>query len=237
MLCLFNAKAKLVKNRTANKNLVRCYMDNKILNITNGEYFNEYYISKFGGLSVPFCEVMMDGETIANIYSQQFIELRAKSLNITENEYKSKMYVYNILNNNYPSICLWFGKDAFCQVNLLTLLAYLEQIGYQGELKLNYIDDETFEVLESIIDVKLGAYSKIYEDILILKKVPQDVGILIARAIELFFDYHSDNGELSKLVRANANKERMELILLLLAKSKEYGLSDLQVEKLINSNL
>ena len=49
-------------------------MDNKILNITNGECFNEYYISKFGGLSVPFCEVMMDGETRANIYSQQFKE-------------------------------------------------------------------------------------------------------------------------------------------------------------------
>ena len=163
-------------------------MYNEILNITNGDYFNEYFISKYGQNAIPFCEVMMDADTTASIYSDDFIALRAKSLNVTENEYKSKMYVYNILNNNnYPSICLWFGKDAFCQVNLLTLLAYLEQIGYQGELKLNYIDDETFEVLESNIDVKLGAYSKIYEDVLILKKVPQDVGILIARAIELFF--------------------------------------------------
>ena len=213
-------------------------MDNKILNITNGEYFNEYYISKFGGLSVPFCEVMMDGETIANIYSQQFIELRAKSLNITENEYKSKMYVYNVLNNNnYPSICLWFGKDTFCQVNLLTLLAYLEQIGYQGELKLNYIDDETFEVLEPDIDVKLGAYSKIYEDVLILKKLPQDVGILTARAIELYFDYISLNGNLCRLILENRNKTRTELISLLLISSREYGLSDFEAERLIDKTL
>ena len=213
-------------------------MDNKILNITNGEYFNEYFTSKFGSIAVPFCEAMMDGETVSNIYSQQFIELRAKSLNITENEYKSKMYVCDVLNNNnYLSICLWFGKDTFCQMNLLTLLAYLEQIEYQGELKINYIDDETFEILGTNVDVKLGIYSKIYEDVLILKKAPDDVGVLIARAIDLFFDYHSDNGELAKLVRANANKEKTELIHLLLEKSKDYGLSDLQAERLITSNL
>lgn len=211
-------------------------MDNKILNITNGQYFNEYFISKYGGIAVPFCETMMDGDTILDIYSQPFVELRAKSLNVTVNEYKSKMYVYDILNrNNYRSIYLWFGKDTFCQINLLTLLAYLEQIEYQGEIKLNFIDDETFAVLENNIDVKLGIYSKIYKEVLISRNVPDDVGVLIPRAINLFFDYRSDSGELAKLVKANSNKEKIEQIYVLLEKSKDYGLSDLQVERLINS--
>ncbi len=209
-------------------------MDNKILNITNGEYFNEYFISKIGGIAVPFCEAMMDGETVSDVYSDQFIQIRAKSLNVTENEYKSKMQVYDALNNNdYPSICLWFGKDTFCQMNLLTLFAYLEQIEYRGKLKLNYIDDETFEILESGIDIKLGIYSKIYQDVLIFKKVPDDVGVLCTRAIDLFFDYHSESGQLVELIRANVDKERSELICLLLEKSKDYGLSDLQAERLI----
>lgn len=213
-------------------------MNNKNLNITNGEYFNKYFISKFGGTAIPFCEAMMDGEAVADIYSQQFITLRAKSLNVTEKEYRSKMYVYDALNrNNYQTICLWFGKDTFCQINLLTLLAYLEQIEFQGELKLNYIDDETFKVSESDIKVNLGIYSKIYEDVLVSKNVPNNVGLLKARAIDLFFDYHSENGELAKLVRANAHKEKMGLISLLLEQSKDYGLSDLQAERLINSNL
>ena len=213
-------------------------MHNKILNITNGEYFNQNFISKFGGAAVPFCEAMMDGETVPNIYSDQFIALRAKSLNVTEDEYRTKMYVYDALENtDFQAVCLWFGKDTFCQINLLTLLAYLEQIEYQGELKLSYIDDETFEVLESDIDVRLGIYSKIYEDVLISKIVPDNVGILCDRAIDLFFDYHSDNGELAKLVRANAHKEKTQLISLLLGKSKDYGLSDLQAERLINSIL
>lgn len=213
-------------------------MHNKTLNITNGECFNEYFISKFGGTAVPFCEAMMDGEAVSDIFSQRFITLRANSLNVTEIEYRAKMYVYDGLkNNDYHTIGLWFGKDTFCQMNLLTLLAYLEHIEYQGELKLNYIDDETFEVLEADIDVKLGVYSKIYEDVLISKNVPDDVGVLCTRAIDLYFDYHFDDGELAKLVRANADKEKNELIILLLKHSKEYGLSDLQAERIINLNL
>ena len=213
-------------------------MHNEILNITNGDCFNEYFISRYGGIAIPFCEAMMDGEVSANIYSEQFVTLRAKTLNVTEDEYREKMYVYNSLKcDNYQVIHLWFGKDTFCQVNLMTLLAYLEQIEYQGELKLNYIDDETFEVLESNLDVQLGIYNKIYKDVLISKTVPIDVGLLCLRAIYLFLDYRSDNGELAKLVRANANKEKIELISLLLEQSKDYGLSDLQAERLINSNL
>lgn len=213
-------------------------MDHTTFNITNGEYFNKYFLSKFGGIAVPFCEAMMDGEAAAQIYSQQFIELRAKSLRVTETVYRSKMYVYDALNrHSYPSIHLWFGKDTFCQMNLLTLLAYLEQIDYQGEVKLNYIDDETFEVLETNIDINLGIYNRVYEDILLSGSVPNDVGSLCAGAIDLYFDYHSDNGELAKLVRANTHKEKKELIRLLLEQSKAYGLSDLQAERLIDSNL
>ena len=213
-------------------------MNNKTLNITNGDYFNEYFKNKFGGISVPFCEAMMDGEVATNIYSQEFIFFRTKSLNVTEKEYRAKMYVYDELKINcYQMICLWFGKDVFCQINLLTLLTYLEQIDYRGVIKLNYIDDETFKVLETNIEVKLGIYNNIYDDVLINKKVPGDVGVLSLRAIELFIDYKSENGELVKFVKANAKKNKKELVSILIEKSKDYGLSDLQVERLINSCL
>ena len=213
-------------------------MSGEILNITNGEYFNQYLMSELGEASVPFCEAIMDGEVMPDIYSDRFIAMRAEALHVSEDVYRSKMYVYHVLQGNeYQKICLWFGKDTFCQVNLLALLAYLEQIQYQGEVKLNYIDDETFEVLESDLEVTLGEYSKIYRDILILKCVPADVGILCVSAIEGYLDYHSENGKLAKLVRANAQKEKKELIRILLEQSKEYGLSDLQAEKLIDCYL
>ena len=205
-----------------------------VLNITNGDCFNEYFLSKFGGEAVPFCEAMMDGETVSDIYSGEFIKLRSKELGISDEEYKSKMHVQVALaENKYNELCLWFGKDTFCQTNLLTLLAYFEQIGYGGQVVLNYIEDESFEVIKDNITVTLGSYKKLYEDILIAKKHPADFGGLDADALDLYFDYYSDSGALARLVRENSDKDDMALVCLLLENSKAYGLSDLQAENLI----
>ena len=204
-----------------------------ILNITNGEYFNNYFLTKFGGVAVPFCEAMMDGDTVLELYSDEFIKLRSKELGVNIEEYKSKIFVHTDLLKNYSEICLWFGKDTFCQINLLTLLAYLEQIGYSGKVVLNYINDETFEVIEANIPVELGSYKKLYEDILIAKKHSKDLGVLDFEVVELYFDYHSDRGTLAQLVRENSDKDDMTLVSLLIEGSKEYGLSDMQAEKLI----
>ena len=65
----------------------------EILNITNGEYFNDYFLTKFGGVAIPFCEAMMDGGTVSEIYSEKFIEMRAMALRVECDEYISKMYV------------------------------------------------------------------------------------------------------------------------------------------------
>lgn len=213
-------------------------MSKSILNITNGNVFNEYYLSNYNGFAVPFCECMMDGDTSADIYSDKFIKLRSHALNVDENEYIAKMYVPDVLSKHlYTEIHLWFGKDTFCQMNLLTVLAYLEQIGYCGRVFLNYINDETFEVIEADIAIDLGIYNEVYNCILILKEVPDNIGVLCARGIDLYFDYHSKEGELMRLIKENADKDELELIRLLLNSSKEYGLSDLQAKKLIKSAL
>lgn len=212
-------------------------MNGKILNITNGDVFNQYFISNCGIEAIPFREAMMDGETVIDIFSDEFIKLRASVNNVSVEEYKSNMLVYNYLqNNDYDELCLWFGKDTFCQMNLLTLLAFLEQINYTGKIALNYIDDETFEKLESTIPVELGIYRNLYENIIVSKHFSKEVGVLDLHAIELYFDYHSENGALSKIVRDNSNREKMDILIILLENSKEYGLSDIQAKKLIERN-
>ena len=206
----------------------------EILNITNGEYFNDYFLTKFGGVAIPFCEAMMDGGTVSEIYSEKFIEMRAMALRVECDEYISKMYVpIALAKKDYAKVCLWFGKDSFCQTNLLTLLAYLEQLEYSGDVTLNYIDDETFEVIKANISVALGGYKELYEKILIEKRGVGDCGVLVKRAFELYFDYLSDDGALAQSIRENADKDDMEIISILLEKSIEYGLSDLQAEDLV----
>ena len=210
-------------------------MKDRILNITNGDVFNENFLSKFGGDAIPFREVMMDGDTVLDIYSDEFIEVRAQALGVKIEEYKSKMLTCGGLNIlGYKKLNLWFGKDTFCQMNLLTLLAYLEQIDYSGEIFLNYIDDETFETLEENVRVDLGIYKNLYQEILINKNQIDNLGVLVASSIELFFDYHSKNGTLAEMVRNNVNMRQTDLICLLLENSREYGLSDIQAKKLID---
>lgn len=203
----------------------------KMLNITNGDAFNRYLLSKIGGEAVPFREAMMDGQAVFEVYSDEFIEVRAKEHCVSVEEYKSKMLPNDICE--YSKLNLWFGKDTFCQMNVLTLLAYLEQIEYSGEVALNYIDDETFEVIDSDLQVELSGYANLYNEILIKKSKPNDVGVLDLNAIDLYFDYHSCEGALAKIVRENSEREDVEIIRILLEKSKEYGLSDIQAAKLI----
>lgn len=203
----------------------------KILNITNGDVFNEYLLSKIGGEAVPFREAMMDGDVALEVYSDEFIEVRSKEHRVSREEYESKMLTNDVCE--YSKLNLWFGKDTFCQVNLLTLLAYLEQTQYAGEIALNYIDDETFDVIEADVKIELSEYVKLYNEILINKRKPKDVGVLVYRAFELYFDYHSYDGALAKIVRENSTMQDGDLICLLLEKSKEYGLSDIQAAKLI----
>ncbi len=203
----------------------------KILNITNGDVFNEYLLSKIGGEAVPFREAMMDGDVALEVYSDEFIEARSKEHRVSREEYESKMLTNDVYE--YSKLNLWFGKDTFCQVNLLTLLAYLEQTQYGGEIALNYIDDETFDVIEADVKIELSEYVKLYNEILINKRKPKDVGVLVYRAFELYFDYHSYDGALAKIVRENSTMQDGDLICLLLEKSKEYGLSDIQAAKLI----
>ena len=210
-------------------------MNSEVLYITNGECFNEYFINKYKEISFPFNECIMDEEVHEDIFSNEFILMRSKALNVSEEVYNNKMVIPIVLKEKmYKKICLWFGKDTFCQMNLLTLLAYLEQINFSGKINLNYIDDETFEVIENDINVKLGIYKDIYKDVLINKVFPNEFGVLNARAIDLYLDYYFKDGELINIVKKNINKDKDELVSLLLSVSKEYGLSNLQIEKMIN---
>lgn len=209
-----------------------------ILHITNGDYFNDYFLSKFNGEALPFREAMMDGDTALTIFSKEFISLRAKALGVSPKEYENKACVFEALQNNtYDELHLWFGRDTFCQVNLLTLLAYLEQISFRGKILLDYIDDETFAPIQQSIDVPLGIYQTLYADILIRKQSPAQMGILNKRAIDLYFDYLSPTGTLSMLVKENADMDKVALLRLLMESSKDYGLSSSQAEALVNDNI
>lgn len=211
-----------------------------MLNITNGDYFNEYFRNKFNARAVPFREAMMQGCATAKIFSKEFILARANSLGVQENEYLKNCADLLLAIKNLKDegqIDLWFGADTFCQLNLLTLLAYLEQVSFNGKVFLHTIDDETFEIVGDKTQVSLGVYNQIYADVILNKRTPKDYGALSKRGVDLYFDYLSTSGFLAKIVKDNANLTKKEIVIKLLLSSKDYGLSDVLAEELIDKIL
>lgn len=205
-----------------------------ILNVTNGDGFNEYFLRQFGGEAVPFREVMMDGETVSEIGSREFVAVRCRCLGVDETEYHAQMrWLARLKEETVSHLCLWFGRDTFCQMNLLTLLAYLEQIGFDGQVELQRMDDESFALVGERERVTLGCYEDLYREILMEKRMPVTVGCLEKRALELYFDYGDSHGKLARLVRDRSQWDETALICFLLEETAEYGLSDLQAKELI----
>ena len=209
-----------------------------VLHITNGDAFNDYFLSGHSVRALPFREAMMDGDAVADVFGAQFVRLRTAALGVSEEEYRKKLPLIDVLCKErfaLKEIQLWFGKDTFCQMNLLTLLACLEEINYQGAVTLNYIDDETFRTEEAGISVTLGIYKALYEKILV-KKQKAAGGVLSTAAIDLYFDYHAEDGYLARLIKSNTDKNTDDLVMLLLNCSAPYGLSDRQALSLIEKH-
>ena len=211
-----------------------------LLNITNGDYINAKLSKELDGEFIPFREAMIQGLACEKILSEEFISVRANSLGVSEDLYKNyskELLQFVSSHNKYKKLKLWFGKDTFCQLNLLTLLALLEQINYLGEVEFVIIDDETGNILLSPQTAKLGIYQNLYKTVIIERVMPNHFGVIDKRAIELYFDYLSPNGYLANLVRENANLSGEELVILVLKNSCEYGLSDLNAKELISKAL
>lgn len=208
-----------------------------ILNITNGDYLNAKLSKENEGEFFPFREAIIQGEVAYPILDVNFIKVRAKSLDVSEEIYMQnakELLEFANCHDKYSNMKLWFGKDTFCQLNLLILLVYLEQIGYDGKIELVLIDDETGCVLQDGKTIELGQYFNVYRAVLLEKRMPNNLGVIDKRAIELYFDFLSPNGELATMIHKNQNLTEEELVVLILENSKDYGLSDLNVKELIS---
>ena len=204
-----------------------------LLNVTNGDYFDQYFRTVSQETSIPFREAMMTGSAISPIFSDDFIALRAAELQTTVSHYRNQITPLLQAIKQSNRLHLWFGEDSFCQLNLLTLLAYLEQECYGGSIRLTLIDDTDFSIRRADIPVTTGIYTKLYEAILVSHQPIQAKGVMSRDAIDLYFDYLSPNGRLAQIVKANAHETEIQLLSRLIEASAAYGLSDLQAMELI----
>ncbi|MFJ8235838.1 hypothetical protein ACIQ34_08850 [Ureibacillus sp. NPDC094379] len=212
-------------------------MKDEVLHLLNGEsmlhVFNKSHFLK-GETLVPFNEAMCYGKTSADIFSPLFNKKRAKVHHITVDEYneRTSQPLQPLFLKNFNQLELWFDFDMFCQINLLTVLGWLDQEHHSCSIKLHLVDDQ-FKPIEEYSLTSEGYYL-MYKQVLVDKKMPSTIELPpLLKGIEWYLSYLKEDSDLMEYILLNFNTTESELLLGLLNEFKHYGLGDTQYLEII----
>ncbi|REB08125.1 AraC family transcriptional regulator [Sporosarcina sp. BI001-red] len=212
--------------------------DQDVLNILNGQVmYEEFKSKKLMGNSdyAPFNEAMCVHETTLPIFDSTFIQTRALGHEDSIESYSDKVIqpLTKLNQKNYNYIVLWFGEDLFCQMNLLTVLAYLEQSNYRGTVYLNSFREDEFKVIQT--ELTLGNYQSVYEEVLVNHKKPTHVLLpVMYQAIKLYLEMLTENNPVTNYIARNKQLSQSELLKQLFEVFPMIGYGDTQYIELIN---
>ncbi|EEL64972.1 Transcriptional regulator, AraC [Bacillus cereus F65185] len=212
--------------------------DKEVLNILNGQVmYEEFKNKKLMGDSdyAPFNEAMCVNPATTQVFDEDFIKTRAEGHNSSVESYTKKVIdpLKKLFTKEYKCIVLWFGEDMFCQMNLLTLLSYLEQSCYEGKVYLNSFREDEFKVNQ--IELELGDYSTIYNEVLVNhKKTYHKVPPVMYQAIDLYLEMLKEDNIVMKFISKNKGLSNQELLTKLFYLFPTIGYGDTQYIELIN---
>ena len=164
---------------------------------------------------LPFNEAMCEGEVHIEIFTDEFYRLRAAAYGVELEDYLQKSpgsFMQNRLKD-YPVLYLYFDYDMFCTVNIITLLAFLEQSGYSGRIK--------FHLLEADGSVAIQRFITGNE--------------LFDKGIELYLEYKKRNNRIIRYIKAHSMEEQKHLVRDLVLKFADYGLTDIAAARFITA--
>lgn len=210
----------------------------KTLHILNGlcmlDSFQKGDLMSEKAVYVPFNEAMCWGETTEKFFSPEFIEKRVHSLKSTLEEYKKIVMepLKPLFSEKFDIIVLWFGDDMFCQMNFITILSYLEQTHFNGDVLFCMEHEQTDKMLLDAVEIDIDGYNYIYKTILYdRKKCDAKLLPVTYQAMNLYLCYREENSEIIRYIKKNLNKENIVEELLTLF--PQYGLGDLQYKWMI----
>ncbi|PLS08022.1 AraC family transcriptional regulator [Neobacillus cucumis] len=212
---------------------------NKTLHILNGQaMFDFYQETNFlkGEIMAPFNEAMCYGSTSKDLFSQEFIERRAKVHHVTAEQYTDHTLkpLRPLFQKEFTQIKLWFDADMFCQINLLTILAWLDRMEYKEKVEIHIVG-ERFEPLSHFI-IKADGYNSIYKQVLIDKTFPADIQpASLKRGVELYLNYLHKDSDLMQYIEKNRDVPEKELVWALINEFRDYGLGDTQYLEIIKN--
>ncbi|NEU31666.1 AraC family transcriptional regulator [bacterium LRH843] len=212
----------------------------KTLHILNGmemyKYFKKNHFLEHE-LMIPFNEAMCYGNTCDDLFSDEFTEIRANVHHVTTQQYTEITLnpLQPLFYEDFNRIELWFDNDMFCQMNLLTILAWLDRKDYQGAIDLHIVADNFQSVGYFTLQPK--GYFALYKRVLIHKKIPQDVHPSpLKKGIELYLNYLNKDSDLMLFIQKHQDVPAKELVHVLIGNFQDLGLGDTQYLEIIKSN-
>jgi len=211
----------------------------KTLHVVNGMEMYKYFKEKDfidPDIMVPFNEAMCYGKTCEALFSDEFIDIRSNVHHVTPGQYTAITLkpLQPLLRQQYNDISLWFDADMFCQMNILTILAWLDCSQYNGMIKL-YIVDDHFRAVDTYT-LKADGYDTYYKQVLIEKENPHDIQPdVLKKGIERYLNYLKPDSDLMVFIRKHEDVPLKQLVARLLENFKAYGLGDTQYLEIIQS--
>jgi hypothetical protein len=210
------------------------------LHILNGQEMYRYFTkTQFleNEMKIPFNEAMCYGNTSKDIFSNVFAEIRSKVHHVTTEKYAEVTLqpLQQLFDNEFERIELWFDADMFCQINYLTLLAYLDRKNHQNTIKLHIVDDK-YDQIENYT-LQTQGYDELYKQVLLHKTNPESINPPpLKKGIERYLIYLKEDSDIMQFIQQNQHLQDDELTAKLLENFKEYGLGDLQYLDMIKKS-
>jgi hypothetical protein len=209
------------------------------LHILNGQQLAETFqhaVTNDEIIYIPFNEAMCVHPTTIDIFSEHFCEVRAKGHDTSIEAYQDIVVkpLQTFFQTSYKTIVLWFGKDVFCQMNVLTILAYLEQIQYKGTVYVNAFVHGEGKVEQ--IKIRLGTYMQVYTKVLVNGQLAeQSTFPMMQKAIHLYLELLQEENDVANYVKKYPLLAEEELTKQLMLNFKEYGYGDTQYKEMIQA--
>lgn len=204
------------------------------INIVSGDTMAQYGDSLGFKNCIAFNEAMIDGITTQEKpFSQGFISERAKVHGTHPDKYRKKCAQSLLKMRSGDEVHVYFGEDLFCQLNLITLLAFLEGIGISSVAYHVIFEDEMKETA-LIENLETKGFSEIYKAVLInhtSASVPLEI---MEKGIMLYQDYLDENGKLASFIRSNETDSVLQLTVKIIKQLPEYGIGTEQCAYVIN---
>lgn len=209
-----------------------------IINIVSGECLKEALQRKYNeDVFVPFNEAMMEGCPQETLFSDDFIKERCFTHQVSTDIYLEKMDCFlKIIKqvNKNDEIILWFGKDMFCQINELTVLAYLKQQQCFSKVYTKIINEQTLEIIQNTTLIEEEDYFSIYQNVIFKKENYKVKNWYLQNGINRYLLYHDKNSDLRMWIRNHKDQlEVKTLIKEVWQMTRTDGLGDTQVFHLL----